>query len=162
VKSALARALERRGIDPRAVKLKAFSTRPFVDRSRLWIDRLALVGEAAGIDATTGEGIAQAILFGGMAARHLARALRDDDGDLGAYEREVLSSRVARHLLQSAWLAPRVYGKRGALWRTFLVRSASARDAGVRWYRGERLSWSTKLRLAMGLAREAWSLRAAG
>jgi hypothetical protein len=155
VKAALSRALGKRGIDPSAVKLKPFSTRPFVERSRLWLHRLALVGEAAGIDATTGEGIAQAILFGEMAARHLARGLRRDDGDLGGYEDEVRQSRVARHLLQSAWLARHVYGERGALWQSFLLRSRAAREAGARWYRGDRLPWSTKAALAFGLAREA-------
>ena len=68
VKGMLARALSARGIDIASVKLKPFSTRPFVEGSLLAIDRLVLVGEAAGIDATTGEGIAQAVLFGAIAA----------------------------------------------------------------------------------------------
>jgi flavin-dependent dehydrogenase len=154
VKEALGRALARRGVDMRKVTLKPFSTRPFVSRSRLSIDRVALVGEAAGIDATTGEGIAQAILFGEIAARHLAAALASDHGDLRGYDAEVQRSRVARHLLQSAWLAPMVYGRGGDVWRSFLVRSHAARVAGVRWYKGDPLSIATKAGLALGLARE--------
>ncbi len=154
VKAALGEALAARGVDIRAVKLKPFSTRPFVKGSLLALDRLALVGEAAGIDATTGEGIAQAILFGKLAAHHLARALRLGSGDLQGYARAVRDSRLGRHLLQSAWLARAVYGERGARWRRFLVRSDRAREAGMRWYAGDRLGWMEKARLAVGLARE--------
>ena len=117
----------------------------------LALDRVALVGEAAGIDASTGEGIAQSLLMGGMAARWIARALRTGDGCLAAYADEVRRSRVGRHLLQSAWLARRVYGAGGEPWREFLVRSGVARAAGAAWYAGDSLSWPTQVRLAMSL-----------
>jgi len=99
------------------VRLRPYSTRPLVPGAPLHLDRLALVGEAAGIDATTGEGIAQAILTAAIAARHMARALRTGETSLDGYAAEVLSSRVGRHMLQSAWLARRVYGSRGRAWR---------------------------------------------
>jgi flavin-dependent dehydrogenase len=151
VKAMLARALEARGIDIRTVKLKPFSTRPFVEGSVLALDRLALVGEAAGIDATTGEGIAQAILTGAIAGRHLARALRTGDTSLDGYAAEVLSSRVGRHMLQSAWLARRVYGRRGGAWRAFLARNPHARAAGAAWFSGKALGWDSKVRLGAAL-----------
>jgi flavin-dependent dehydrogenase len=154
VKAMLARALAARGIDIEAVRLKPFSTRPFVEGSLLALDRLALVGEAAGIDATTGEGIAQAILLGALAAHHLAQALRLGRGNLAGYARDVRRARVGRHLLQSAWLARVVYGPRGAAWRRHLARSERARDAGMHWYAGESLSWRRKSALAMGLVLE--------
>jgi flavin-dependent dehydrogenase len=154
VKADLTRSLAVRGVEVGAVKLKPFSTRPFVRESALALDRLALVGEAAGIDATTGEGIAQAILFGQIAAHHLARAIRLGSGDLRGYARDVRSSRVGRHLLQSAWLARVVYGRRGAPWRRFLSRSDRFREAGMRWYAGEPLGRAEKARLAVGLAGE--------
>jgi hypothetical protein len=117
------------------------------------------VGEAAGIDATTGEGIAQAILMGGIAASHLARALRTVRAALGAYPRGVRRAQVGRHLLQSAWLARRVYGPRGASWRSFLARDALAREAGARWYAGDRLGWAFEARLGVRLARALVSAR---
>jgi flavin-dependent dehydrogenase len=157
VKAMLARALAAREIDIAAVKLKPFSTRPFVEGSLLALDRLALVGEAAGIDATTGEGIAQAILFGAIAAHHLAQAIRLGSGRLDGYARDVRHARVGRHLLQSAWLARVVYGPRGGPWRRYLARSERARGAGMRWYAGERLSWGEKGELAAGLVREVVS-----
>ena len=120
----------------------------------LALDGIAFVGEAAGIDRSTGEGIAQAILFGEIASRHLARALRLGSSSLDGYARDVMGSRVGRHLLQSAWLAPRVYGKNGSLYRSLLLRSEPARAAGARWYKGEKLSLRTKAKLAFGLVRE--------
>ncbi|MGH7298656.1 MAG: hypothetical protein ACRELB_27190, partial [Polyangiaceae bacterium] len=154
LKRALARSLAQRGLDVAKVELRPFSTRPLVRGAPLALHRLALVGEAAGIDATTGEGIAQAILMAGIAATHLARALRIGDGRLDGYAPAVLRSRLGRHLLQSAWLARRVYGpRRGARWRAFLATEPLAREAGARWYAGEPLGWAMKARLAGKLAR---------
>jgi flavin-dependent dehydrogenase len=161
VKAMLGRALAARGMNIAAVKLKPFSTRPFVEGSLLALDRIALVGEAAGIDRATGEGIAQAILFGAIAAHHLARAIRLGSGRLDGYARDVRRARVGRHLLQSAWLARIVYGPRGGPWRRYLARSERARGAGMRWYAGERLSWGEKGELAAGLVREVITARRA-
>lgn len=145
-KDVLARALGRRGIDIATVKLRPFSTRPYVANSVAALRNVVLVGEACGIDQTTGEGIAQAIEMGRLAARHLAT------GDVIGYARAVRTSTTGRHLLQSAWMARRVYGRAGSPLRKFLLTSAYARTAAMSWYRGEDLSWSTQLRLGMGLA----------
>jgi flavin-dependent dehydrogenase len=155
VKGALARSLARRGIDIAQVKPRPFSTRPFVPSSTIARDGVVLVGEAAGIDHTTGEGIAQAIVMGGIAARHLTRALRTGNASFEVYAHEVRNSRIGRHMLQSAWLARRVYGRTGLSARRLLLRSTFARDAAMCWYRGESLTWSTKLRLGLGLFRSA-------
>jgi hypothetical protein len=134
------------------VAIKAFSTRPFVGGTRFAFDGLALVGEAAGIDRATGEGITQAILTGALAARHLARALRSGDRSLESYHREVVRTRVGRHLRQSAWLAERVYGLRGAPWRVLFAREPLARELGARWYSGASLAWTAKAKLGAKLA----------
>lgn len=152
VKAVLLRYLARRGVDPARVTLKPWSTRPFVPSSPLVAGRALLVGEAAGIDRTTGEGIAQAILFGALAARHLARAARDPGAPLDGYAEDVRASRLARHLLQSAWLAGRVYGPSGGPWRRLLATSPHARAAGAEWYAGRPLARRSKVRLAAGLA----------
>lgn len=155
VKESLARALARRGIDIAKQKLRPFSTRPFVGATVLAREGLVLVGEAAGIDHATGEGIGQAIVMGGIAARHVARALRLGNGDFDAYAREVRAATIGRHMLQSAWLARRVYGRIGHPARRLLLDSTFARDAAMRWYNGSSLPWSTKVRLGLGLVRHA-------
>ena len=154
VKEALGRALAARGVDIASVKLKPFATRPFVPETITWRDRLVLVGEAAGIDQATGEGIAQALEMGGIAAHHLARALRTGGTSFEGYDRAVRTSTMGRHMLQSAWLARRVYRARiGAPARRYLVTSHYARTMGVSWYRGETLPLRTIARLGVGLLR---------
>lgn len=155
VKAVLGRALAKRGIDIAKVKLKPFSTRPFVPGSTLAQEGVVLVGEAAGIDQATGEGIAQAIVMGAIAARHVARALRTGGMSFASYGSEVRASNMGRHMLQSAWLARRVYGRLGHPARRLLLESSFARDAAMRWYNGDSLPWSTKARLGMGLLARA-------
>ncbi len=152
LKASFARALARRGVDIDQVRIKPFSTRPLVRGTRFAFERLALVGEAAGIDRVTGEGIAQAIITGGLAAKHLARALRTGDVSLEGYHRDVMGARVGRHLRQSAWLAEHVYGSRGASWRVLFAREPLARELGARWYSGSVLAWREKARLGAKLA----------
>lgn len=159
VKDVLARSLDRRGVDIAKVKLRPFSTRPFNERSIAWVPGVMFVGEACGIDQTTGEGIAQAIDMGRMAARHLARALKTKSSRFDGYARDVRLSTTGRHLLQSAWLARRVYGPFGSPARRFLLRSAYARMAAMRWYRNESLDVPTQLRLGFGLMASAFALR---
>ncbi|AKV03533.1 geranylgeranyl reductase [Labilithrix luteola] len=157
VKGSLAKSLAKRGVDIRKVKLKPFSTRPFVRDSIGWLPGVILVGEAMGIDLTTGEGIAQAIVMGGMAARHLGRALRTGGTSFEGYERQIMRDVVGRHMLQSAWLAPRVYGRIGAPARRYLLRSNYAREAAMQWYVGQSLPRTTHLRLALGLGSRAFA-----
>lgn len=152
VKDVLARALARRGVDITKVKLRPFSTRPYVPRSTAWARGVVLVGEACGIDRTTGEGIAQAIEMGRIAAEHLARAVRTGSDLFHDYERAVRASTMGRHLLQSAAIAEVAYRPYGYGARRYLLRSAYARAAGMRWYRGETLPMATQLRLGVGLA----------
>lgn len=145
VKASLASSLVKRGVSIRDVVLRPFSTRPLVRESVFSHQGVLLVGEAAGIDRSTGEGIAQAILYGEIAARHAAQALAG--GDIRGYDRDVRGSRLVRHLRQSAWLADHVYARRGRGFRKLLLRSEHAREAGIRWYRGDALGRQTKVTL---------------
>jgi flavin-dependent dehydrogenase len=152
VKAILARALAARGFSLADLAPRPFATRPFAPSAPLALGRLALVGEAAGIDAVTGEGIAQAIVFGRIAARHIAFAVRTGAPELTGYTPHVRASRMGRHLAACAWLAPRVYGPHGARWQRFLASSPAACEAGAKWYKGESLPLATKASLAVRLA----------
>jgi flavin-dependent dehydrogenase len=152
VKDVLARSLARRGVDIARCKLRPFSTRPFVARSTTRIRGAVLVGEACGIDQTTGEGIAQAIEMGRIAASHLADGLKTGDPRFIEYDRAIRTSTMGRRLLQAAWVAKFAYGSRGGFLRRFIVRSHEARLAAIRWYRGEELSVGTQLRVARAFA----------
>lgn len=143
-KAALARALLARGLDVARVRLRPFSTRPFHRRSVVAIDGAWLVGEAAGIDWTTGEGIAQALWMGRVAARDVARAIRSKRANASRYKRSLFASRPMRHLLESAWLAPRVLSPGGDGYRKLLAQSSEAVRAGALWYQGAPIPWWLK------------------
>jgi menaquinone-9 beta-reductase len=117
------------------------------------------VGEAAGVDRTTGEGIAQALVFGALAGEAIAESLAKGGGavaDLRGYDARVRGSLLGRHLLESAVLASLVFGRRGRPFRRLLEDSDRARRAGAAWYAGERLGRGEKLSLAALLARAAF------
>jgi len=78
-RSHLARYLETRGMAIADFRLKQYAERGFTPGAAMAKPRVLLVGEAAGIDIATGEGIAQAIEYGATAAPYLARAVARDD-----------------------------------------------------------------------------------
>ncbi len=67
-----------RGLDPRAYRHKQFAERGWKPGAEIAGPRVLLVGEAAGIDIATGEGIGQAIEYGAVAGPYLARAFAKD------------------------------------------------------------------------------------
>lgn len=78
-KQRIARYLAERGMDLANYKLKQFAERGFEPGAELAMPRVLLVGEAAGIDIATGEGIGQAIEYGSLAGPFLADALAGDN-----------------------------------------------------------------------------------
>jgi flavin-dependent dehydrogenase len=153
VKEALRAFLAHRGCDLDRVHLKAFAERGYVPAAEIARPGVLLAGEAAGVDPVTGEGIAQALLYGELAARAIADGARRGDLGFRGYAASVRRSFVGRHLAQAAWLAPHVYGARARKWASFLVREPLAMQAGLAWYRGEPLGLGTKARLAARLVR---------
>nr|MBA3395401.1 FAD-dependent monooxygenase [Deltaproteobacteria bacterium] len=71
--------LAARGLDPKRYRHKQFAERGFEPGAEIAVPRVLLVGETAGIDIATGEGIGQAIEYGSIAGRYLADALAYDD-----------------------------------------------------------------------------------
>jgi len=74
----LAAYLTARGLDPKRYRHKQFAERGFEPGVEISAPRVLLVGEAAGIDIATGEGIGQAIEYGAVAGPYLARAFAAD------------------------------------------------------------------------------------
>lgn len=75
----LADRLRARGLDPARYRVKRYAERGFESSQRVAAPRVLLVGEAAGIDALTGEGIPQAIEYGALAGRYLVAKLAQND-----------------------------------------------------------------------------------
>lgn len=77
---------------------------------------LVLVGEALGIDALLGEGIAPALGIATYAAGRLRRALDDRSGRITGYESGFLATAEGRNLWFQARLADRLYGASPHRW----------------------------------------------
>jgi len=86
--------------------------------ARVSAPRLLTVGDAAGIDGLTGEGIAVAMEQAQVAGDHVARALTTGDVGLRGYRRALRRAVVGRELALDRWLARLLYRERG--WRSWL------------------------------------------
>jgi flavin-dependent dehydrogenase len=132
--------LAARGLDLARYRVKQFAERGFEPGAELARPRVLLVGEAAGIDIATGEGIGQAIEYGAVAARYLAQALADDDLGFRDWRRVIdrhhlgLQLRI-RHAAHRAF-----YGRGRATVERMLPRLPALIRAGVQDFAGVPIS----------------------
>jgi flavin-dependent dehydrogenase len=143
--------LAARGLEPIGGH-KRFAERGFAFGSPLAVERVLLVGEAAGIDPVLGEGIPQAIFYGHTAARYLARAHAAGDYRFGDWRKEALGARVGVDLRIRAAAAPLIYGRARPIFERWLVRSRALARAGASYFAGERVPRGALLRAAADLA----------
>ena len=99
----------------------------FDPRTPVAAPRLLAVGDAAGIDGLTGEGISVALEQGAIAGDAVAAALQSGDFAFAGYARALRGSVVGRELLLDRWLAARVY-QAGDRWRHWLAMMLFDRD----------------------------------
>jgi flavin-dependent dehydrogenase len=143
----LTERLRAQGVDPSRCRNKRYAERGFEPATCLGRGSRMLVGEAAGIDPVTGEGIAQAIEYGVLAGGFLARALRSRGAvTLDGWAREVDESRLGRDLRIRTRLMGLYYGPMRAQVESFLVESPDALFVGgqhfaARPYDWGKLSW---------------------
>jgi flavin-dependent dehydrogenase len=172
----LAERLRSQGIDPSGCTNKRYAERGFEPSARLARGRAMLVGEAAGIDPVTGEGIAQAIEFGVLAGRFLARvltparepAMESPSGPaapvvLDGWEGAVRSSRLARDLRVRARLMGLYYGPTRGDVEALLVESPDALFVGGQHFAAQAYDWPRVVDVvARGASRwaGAWIARA--
>jgi menaquinone-9 beta-reductase len=150
----LAEYLAARGLDIGRYRIKQFAERGFEPGRALSAPRVLLVGEAAGIDIATGEGIGQAIEYGALAGPYLAHALAEDRLGFGDWRRSVgrhhlgLQLRV-RHAAYRAF-----YGRGRATLERMLPRLPALTRAAVEDFAGVPIS-------GLGLVRGAIQFLAA-
>ena len=146
-KTRIAGYLASRGLDLARYKLKQYAERGLEPGAELSRPRVLLVGEAAGIDIATGEGIAQAIEYGVLAGPYLARALERDD--LGFFDwRHVIDHRHLGKQLAIRHACYRLfYGQRRPLVERLLPRMSAFIEVGLQDFAGTPLS---KLALVRG------------
>jgi flavin-dependent dehydrogenase len=117
------------GLDPSKYKTKRYAERGYEPAARVAAGARMLVGEAAGIDPVTGEGIAQAIEYGVLAGAFLARVLRDGDRrvEVDTWGKEVSRSRLGWDLRMRVRAMRLFYGP----YRTHLERCLTESPDGI-------------------------------
>lgn len=142
IRDILAAELEARGLSLADCRQKRFAERGFDPHEPVSRPRVLLVGEAAGIDPVTGEGIAQAIQYGSVAGRYLARKLPAGDLELSDWPREIRRTMIGRDLYTRSAGCHLFYGERRPHIEAFLhaspdfIRIGLQHFAGKRWSRG--------------------------
>jgi len=135
VHAVLERRLEAIGLDLAGCREKRYAERGFEPAARVADGRLLLVGEAAGIDPVTGEGIPQAIEFGAMAGKFLADATTP--ADIAAWQQVVRKSRLFRDLSIRTRLVRSFYGQSRPAMERFAQSCPSAIHLGCQHFAGE-------------------------
>ena len=145
-KQRMAQYLTARGLDPASYKHKQFAERGFTPGSEIARPRVLLVGEAAGIDIATGEGIAQAIEYGYVAGPYLAKACERDDFGFGGWlphleHRHVGWQLRIRHICYEAF-----YGEKRDMIERMLPKMQALMKIAVQDFAGKPLSKLAMLR----------------
>jgi flavin-dependent dehydrogenase len=132
--------LARRGLDPTRYRRKRFAERGLSPSDPMSRPRVLLVGEAAGIDPLTGEGIAQAIEYGELAGQYLASALRGGDLEFADWPATVTASSLGRNLWLRRTVSAWFYGALRPHTESFLAACPDALELGLQSFAGDRLS----------------------
>ncbi len=157
----------RRGLDELGVTLPAKSAHGwpvwgYQPRGPVSAPRLLTVGDAAGIDGLTGEGIAVAMEQAQIAGDAVARGLAGGDLAFKRYRKDLRRAVVGRELALDRWLARLLY-QRSERWRSWM--SLVLFDPDVLEMYAARVSGSQVLadqkgRLYRALVKHLWRRRA--
>jgi flavin-dependent dehydrogenase len=150
IQEVLAAELAARGLDLSRYKKKRFAERGFDTHAALARPGVLLVGEAAGIDPVTGEGIAQAIQYGAVAGGYVARQWRARDLRFADWRATVRGSMLGRDLLTRSLGVPIFYSDKRAAIERFLLDTPDFIRVGMQHFAGQ--PWSKR-----ALARAAWN-----
>ncbi|MCW5804367.1 MAG: FAD-dependent monooxygenase [Deltaproteobacteria bacterium] len=142
----LAAYLAERGLDIARYKAKQFAERGFEPGTAISAPRVLLVGEAAGIDIATGEGIGQAIEYGAVAGPYLAAALAEGALGFDDWARVVTRHHLGWQLAIRHGCYRAFYGRRRAKIERLMPRLTELFKVGVQDFAGVPLSKLALLR----------------
>ena len=150
VQGILERELRSRGLRLSDCRKKRFAERGFEIHAPVSRPRVLLVGEAAGIDPITGEGIAQAIHYGAAGGRYLARKLSvERDLRFDDWPAEVRSNHVGRDLWVRTLGLPLFYGRHRPHIERFVLSTPDFVRVGLQHFAGKRWSAASLARAAL-------------
>jgi flavin-dependent dehydrogenase len=150
IRNVLAEELRARGLDLARFRKKRYAERGFHRPAPMARRRVLLVGEAAGIDPVTGEGIAQAIQYGAVAGAYVARKLAESDVAFDDWGPHVRSTMVGRDLLVREAVFELFYGRRRPNVERFLLDCPDFIRVGLQHFSGKPWSRAAVARGAFG------------
>jgi geranylgeranyl reductase family protein len=151
----LARELRRHGIELGA-GARGWPAWGYAPSSPVAAPRLLLVGDAAGIDSLTGEGIAVAMHQGLCAADAIARALDTGDARLGDYRRALRRATCGRELALDRVFAQLLYRGRVERWLPLLLDDRRMLELYAARVSGALILADEKPALVRALVRHLW------
>ncbi len=155
----LAIRLARFGLDLAACKKKRYAERGFASHEPIAAPHVLLVGEAAGIEPITGEGIAQALLYGHHAADYLVERISSSSltfDDWGSFLR---TTPLGIDLHLRSHLARRFFGPARPFLEEALRDLPAWLDLGVRYFAGQPLPPKAMFALGLATAAHVWRHR---
>ncbi len=129
--------LRRRGVDPRKARLRSYPDIEYDPSVPLALPGVLLTGSAAGINALTGEGIWQSLVYGRLAAESIAASYASDDLRFRDYSERVARSPMGRDLRLSRRIADLFYGRFFWPLYSFQERNADLRLAYIKSFAGQ-------------------------
>ncbi len=133
-------------------------------RAKVAAPRLLVVGDAAGIDGLTGEGIAVAMEQAQVAGDLIARGLRTGDLSFTGYRRALRRAVVGRELALDRWLARLLYqpGRGWRHWMSLVLYDPDVLEMYAARVAGSEVLADQKLRLYRALMRHIVRARGRG
>src|SRR5690606_33963118 len=147
--------LARHGVELSSRGARGWPAWGYHPRAPVAASRMLTVGDAAGIDALTGEGIAVALEHGRIAGDAAASALATGDFRFAVYPRTLRRAVVGRELNLDRWLAARLYqaGPGWQRWVGLALLDADVLELYAARVAGTEVLADQKLRLLRTLAR---------
>jgi len=150
----LTRTLARHGVALPAAR--GWPAWPYAPRSRVAAPHVLCVGDAAGIDALTGEGIAVGLEEGPLAAAAVCHALDSGDLSFAGYGQAIRRGVVGRELALDARLGRMLYGgERYRFWLSLVMFDRRMTELYAARVCGSTVLADRPLRLGAALARHA-------
>lgn len=148
IQAVLAEELSARGLKLKDYRQKRFAERGFEPHQPISQNRVLLVGEAAGIDPVSGEGIAQAIQYGATAGAYLGERMQDGQLGFEDWPNAVGRAHVGLDLRARTAGVDLFYGPRRAAIERYVLRYPEFLQVGMRYFGGK--PWGTQAALRAG------------
>jgi geranylgeranyl reductase family protein len=149
------------GIDAPVKGAQGWPVWGYDPRAPIAAPRLVCVGDAAGIDGLTGEGIAVAMEQGILAGDWIARALGSGDVGFTGYAKALRRATVGRELALDRQLAKMLYqpGDKWREWMALVLFDPDVLEMYAARVSGSQVLADQKLRLASAMLKHVWKRR---